>query len=194
MQMLYGSDYTARSQAIAAQILDHEEIVDVCCGRAALYTEFLYARPIKYLGLDLTAAMLRSARRDGASVQKFDVWIDPIPPADVIVMQSSLCQFIPRQREILDKLLMAARRLVIVAEPVRNMSSSHSSILSAIAKALTSPPPSAGQYQGQRFTDQSFLELLESYPEFISSQLLASGRERVALLNAKSISKAVGNE
>ena len=126
-------------------------------------------------------------------MRHFDLWVDPLPRADVIVMQSSLCQFIPRQREILDKLLGAARRLVIIAEPVKNMSSSHSTILASLAKKLTAPPPSAGQYQAERFTDQSFLEFVQSYPQFISSQLLASERERIALLHPSTGAKAVGN-
>jgi hypothetical protein len=62
------------------------------------------------------------ARRRGVDVRWFNLLTDPVPAADYVVMASSLYHFADRADEILDKLRRAARRAVIISEPVRNLS------------------------------------------------------------------------
>ena len=62
-----------------------------------------------------------------------------MPEADVVVLGSSLYHFRPREDELLARLLAAARRRVIVTEPVVNVASQGPRWLRRVAARLTDP-------------------------------------------------------
>jgi hypothetical protein len=63
----------------------------------------------------------------------------PWPEADVVVMMGSFYQFIPRQDLLLERMLRAARRRVIVCESVRHLATSPNPIVSFLGRRLSDP-------------------------------------------------------
>src|SRR5215213_536353 len=122
MAVLYrGADEPHR--IVADLVPPRSEILDVCCGDCAI-EPLLRVKGCRYIGLDLNPAFVSSARRRGLDVRAWDARADPVPPADFILLQSSLYQFVDRDRELLQNLLEMARRTLIVSEPVENWAAS----------------------------------------------------------------------
>jgi SAM-dependent methyltransferase len=158
MRVLYGDEYERAAAAVAARIADGASVVDVCCGTAQLYRDFLRARGCSYLGLDFNGDFVMHARRRGADVRWFNLDSDPIPTADYVVICSSLYHFADRADEIVAQLRRAARRAVIVSEPVSNLS--QLPVLGRLAAALTDPGVGDGDGHLQRFDLATFTALV----------------------------------
>jgi glycosyltransferase involved in cell wall biosynthesis len=154
MRALYGADYRATTAAVAAQIADGSSVVDLCCGTAQLYQDFLRQRGCTYLGLDYNGDFVMHARRRGVDVRWFNVLTDPIPAADYVVMCSSLYHFGDDLEALLGKMRRSARRAVVISEPVRNLSGAP--LVGGLIAALTNP--GVGSYTA-RFDLGSFGEL-----------------------------------
>jgi SAM-dependent methyltransferase len=155
MRALYGDEYRRAAAAVAARIPDGASVVDVCCGTAQLYRDHLRARGCSYLGLDFNGDFVMHARRRGADVRWFNLISDPIPAADYVVICSALYQFADRADEVVTKLRRAARRAVVISEPVHNLSQLPA--LGRVAAALTNP--GVGDGYMQRFDLDSFSAL-----------------------------------
>jgi glycosyltransferase involved in cell wall biosynthesis len=161
MRLLYGAEYAGTAAAVAARIADGASVVDVCCGTARLYHDFLRARGCSYLGLDFNGDFVMHARRRGADVRWFNLDADPIPPipaADYVVICSSLYHFWERADDVVTRLRRAARRAVIISEPVRNLSQLPA--LGRVAAALTDPGVGGGAGHLRRFDLESFAALV----------------------------------
>jgi len=186
MRLLYGRQFTGRYEVISSQIPDRSQVVEVCCGDCYLYTHYLKRKQVDYLGLDINPLFLDYARKKGVSVRRFDLWKDPIPSAEIVVMQGSLSQFIPHHRQILERLLAAARGRLIVAEPVRNLAASKNPIIAYLAKRLSDPGfyETGNPYLGKRFDTDSLTALFTSFEEF-RSFIGTPGKELVGVFVAK---------
>jgi glycosyltransferase involved in cell wall biosynthesis len=158
MRLLYGAEYERAAAAVAARITDGASVVDVCCGTAQLYRDFLRARGCSYLGLDFNGDFVMHARRRAADVRWFNLETDPIPAADYVVICSSLYHFADRADEILTRLRRAARRAVLISEPVRNLSQLPA--LGRLAAALTDPGTGESNGHLRRFDLDSFAALV----------------------------------
>src|SRR5262249_55191841 len=90
-----------------------------------------------YLGLDFNGDFVMHARRRAADVRWFNLETDPIPAADYVVICSSLYHFADRADEVVTRLRRAARRAVLISEPVRNLSQLPA--LGRLAAPLTVP-------------------------------------------------------
>jgi glycosyltransferase involved in cell wall biosynthesis len=137
MQALYGGQYADTLAAVARRIPDGASVVDLCCGTARLYQDFLRARRCAYLGLDFNGDFVMHARRRGVDIRWFDLLADPIPPADYVVMCSSLYHFGDHLDDVIGRMRQAASRAVIISEPVRNLSDAP--FVGRLAAALTNP-------------------------------------------------------
>jgi SAM-dependent methyltransferase len=178
---LYGRHYFARYRTIADLIPDRSTVLDVCCGPAVLYTRYLKQKGVTYTGLDLSKPFIDRLNRSGGRGLVWDVREDnALPSADYIVMQASLCHFLPDAQPVLERLLQATGRQTILAEPVVNLATHHSPLLSAIAKRWTDP----GNGQStQRFNERTLDELMGRYQPLITRQfLIPGGREKVYVL------------
>jgi hypothetical protein len=182
MRMLYGKNFDARYQVIADEIPDGASVVDVCAGDAYLYTKFLIKKNIRYTALDNSPFFLRWAQKKGLDYRKINVFFDEFPKADVVVMMASLCQFIPKEKEIVQKLIQSARQKVLLSEPISNLSSSHIQIIARISQRLTTPFEDSGQYAGKRFDEEQMVSLLKSFPGFKSVNKIPGGREIVGVI------------
>ena len=102
-------------------------------------------------------------------------------------MQASLYHFLPKPESVLGRMLRAARKAVIVAEPIRNWSNSRSSIFSVLGRRLTDP--GTGQHM-LRFSEEAFDKIFESYsPLVVKSFLIPGGREKVYILDTSQRSR-----
>ena len=93
-------------------------------------------------------------------------------------MQASLYQFIPNEKKILEKLLNATKKYLIISEPVINYSQSRSKLISKIARLLNNPGDGIKE---KRFNLESFKKTLTPFKKNIIKEFL-SGIEYVVLL------------
>jgi glycosyltransferase involved in cell wall biosynthesis len=172
MRALYAGQYRATYAAVAALIPDAASVVDVCCGTARLYQDFLRQRGCQYLGLDFNGDFVMHARRRGVDVRWFNLLTDPVPAADYVVMGSSLYHFGDRVDDVLDKMRRAARRAVIISEPVRNLTDLP--VVGGTIAALTNA--GVGNHE-QRFNPTSFAELARRH----GAEVIHEGDDRNAI-------------
>ena len=186
MRLLYGRHYDARYKALAELIPNDKTVLDVCCGPAFLYQYYLQNRAVEYTGLDMNAAFIKRLIARGGKGEVRDLRENnPLPRADVVIMQASLYHFLPAAKPIVDRLLEAANCQVIIAEPIRNLATSRSPVLSWMGRMLTDP--GSGD-QPHRFTEASLDRLFADYAPLVAqSFLIAGGREKVYVLNSKTL-------
>ena len=120
---------------VSGAIEPGSSVLDLCCGDAAI-APLLLAKGCRYTGLDLNERFVDAGRRRGLDVRRWDATSLPLPAdADVVCMLSSLYQFIPHERLLVEEMLRRARRRVIVSEPVHNWATSDSRVLRRVARA-----------------------------------------------------------
>ncbi|OBH58706.1 class I SAM-dependent methyltransferase [Mycobacterium sp. E2479] len=183
MRTLYGRHYAARFRAIAALIPEGATVLDVCCGPGTLYSRYLREKSVDYLGLDLNNGFIARLNDAGGRGEVRNLHADtPLPRADFVIMQASLYHFLPDPRAVVDRMLAAARNRVIVAEPVRNMTTSDNRVLAALGRRFTNPGDGA---QAHRFTEATLDEFFRNYaPRVVQQSLIAGGREKLYVLSA----------
>jgi SAM-dependent methyltransferase len=180
MRLLYRSGYRRRQEAIAELVPFGVSVLEVCSGPGRLYLDYLRDKGITYVGLDLSEAFVRYLRTRGGRALVWDVRsATPLPPADWVVMQASLYQFLPDARPVVDRMLEAARQHVVIAEPVHNLAAGGGPAGWLAAKATD---PGTGP-QSHRFDEASLAELFAPYePRIERSFSLPGGREKAYLL------------
>ncbi|PXX56470.1 methionine biosynthesis protein MetW [Nocardia tenerifensis] len=181
IRALYGRYYTARYRAVAALVPEGAGVVDLCCGPATLYTRYLRAKSVHYTGLDRNERFVGVVDRAGGHGKLWNLNSDAtLPAADYVVMQASLYHFLPDPAPVLDRMLAAAGKQVIIAEPVRNMASSENRVLAAVGRRFTD----AGDgVQAHRFTEATLDAFFRRYESHVVHQeLIAGGREKLYVL------------
>ena len=183
MLLLYGRHYPSRYRAIADLIPADRSLVDLCCGPALLFNRYLRAKNVRYTGLDINEGFIRKLIRNGGSGQVWDLRKDdPLPRADYVMMQASLYHFLPDASSVVERMLDAATRQVIIAEPIRNLTDSKSPVFARLGQFFTNP--GVGE-QPHRFTEASLDELFSVYASQVErSFLIAGGREKVYVINS----------
>lgn len=182
MRGLYGRHYAARMRTVAEQVPRGASVLELCCGPGTLYRRYLRDRADGYIGLDINAGFVAGLRRDGIDARRLDLADagQPLPPADVAIIQASLYHFLPDAATLIDRMLAAARRLVIVSEPIRNLSSSGLPLVGRLGRRAADP--GVGGHT-QRFDEPALDELMSRYREQTLSVLTIPGdREKIYLL------------
>ncbi len=181
MIALYGRHYASRYRAVADLIPGGSSVLDLCCGPALLYHRYLRHKSVQYTGLDVNAKFIGQLTRRGASGQIWDLRSEnPLPEADYVVMQGSLFHFLPNAAAVVDRMLRAARKQVVIAEPIRNLASSKVRLLALAGKLFTNP--GVGDHR-QRFDETSLDQLFSRYSSsVVESRLIAGGREKMYVL------------
>ena len=182
MLVLYGRHYFSRYKAIASLIPNGAGVLDVCCGPARIYSRYLKRKDVKYYGLDINEGFISNLIRAGARGEIWDLRDDrDLPPADYVLMHASLYHFLPDASGVIDRMLRAARKQVIIAEPIRNLADSNIPLLSPFARRQTDP--GIGK-QPARFTEITLDRLMSRYTSRLNqSFLIPGGREKVFVLN-----------
>lgn len=187
----YGRHYVDRYQAIADLIPAGASVLDVCCGPGILYQRYLRPKTVRYTGLDINEKFVHRIVRQGAVGRVHDLCSDDaLPEADYVVMQASLYHFLPDAGPIVSRMLAAARSAVIIAEPIRNLSTSTLRPISWLARTVTTPSAGAPP---ERFTESRLTELF-SQLDLVASPtfLISGGRERVYVFCVESLSGGPG--
>jgi trans-aconitate methyltransferase len=185
MRVLYGRHYGDRLRAVAAEVPPGASVLELCCGPGTLYSRLLRGRVSHYTALDVNDRFVASLRRRGIDARVADLARsgEPLPNADVVVMQASLYHFLPDASRILDRMLEAANQRVVVSEPVRNLASSTNPVIRLLGRRAADPGVGGGE---GRFTAQTLGTLMERYRERISKSFdIPGGRERVYVLDAR---------
>ena len=186
MRALYGRGFDARYRAVAELIEPGSEVFEVCAGDAYLYRRYLQPKAVRYAGGDINAAFVRHAQRRGIAIRQLDAVHDPIPGADYVVIQASLYQFIPDHVRLIEALLAAARRSLIVAEPIVNLSTSPSGLVRWLAQRGANP---GDGHKAARFDATSLDAALRVHfgDRIQSSATIARGRERLYCLRGAAL-------
>lgn len=182
IRALYGRHYAARYRMIADLIPRGSSVVELGCGPATLFDRYLRDREVDYTGLDVNRGFLERLERRGGRARSWDLHRDdPLPRADVVMMQASLYHFLPDAAPVVERMLAAADRLVIIAEPIRNLADSRLPLLAAAARRQTDP--GLGEH-ALRFTEPTLDRFLASFtPRPSRSFLIPGGREKVYLFD-----------
>ena len=184
MLALYGRHYPDRMRAVAAEVPDGASVLELCCGPGTLYRRYLRGRVSGYVGIDVNRRFVEQLSRRGVAANRLDLagGEEPLPAADVVILQASLYHFLPAPERILDRMLVAADDRVIVSEPVRNLASSDFPVVGRIGR-LAADPGVGGH--AQRFTEETLGDLMGRYRErVLRSFLIPGGRELVYVLAA----------
>lgn len=178
---LYGKNFNSHYEMIAKWIPDGSEVLDVCCGDATLYSLFLKKKKVIYKGIDINPYFIKSAEKKEIKVDYLNILEEEIPKADYIVVQASLYQFIPNQREIMKKLLSSTRKRFIISEPISNLSQSKWKLIKKLAQI--SANPGTGD-KNCRFIPEEFIKLLLEFEvdEYFTAP---GGRDIVGIFNKK---------
>lgn len=193
MRALYGRHYAARLRAVAEQVPDGASVLELCCGPGTLYLRHLRARVSGYVGVDVNDGFVERLRRRGVDARELDLadGAEPLPRADVVILQASLYHFLPHADRIIERMLAAARQQVIVSEPVRNLASSGNSLVARLGRRAADPGVGG---HADRFTEASLAALMARYDErILRSFPIPGGRELVYVLRpADRSGKAAG--
>lgn len=189
MRAAYRSEYAERYARVAAQITAPSRVVELCCGDLRLH-DHLARRGLlaSYRGVDLNPSMVAHGQRRGISVQQADVrTLIHIPPADVVVMQASLYQFHGTAESLLRRLWQAAGRQLIIAEPVRNLSSSRNPLVRRIGTVLSRTDEARHPF---RYTACDLVELYARAGVPMTQMSHTSHRREVVISSVKDMAPA----
>jgi len=183
MLALYGRGYPERYRTLAALIPEGASVLDVCCGPAVLFHRYLKPKHIQYTGLDINPRFIQRLSASGGTGIAWNVEdARPLPNAQYVVMQASLYHFLPDPLPVLDRMLAAAEKQVLLAEPIRNLADSEIRMLAFLARKFTNP--GTGE-QPTRFDESRLDALLRPYHErgqVLESRLISGEREKLYIL------------
>lgn len=181
MMALYGRHYSARYKTIADLIPREAEVLELCCGPGTLYLRYLRQKNVKYRAIDMSEEFARALLRRGIAIELWDLRSErPLPTAEYVIMQGSLYHLLPDAGPMLDRMLEAARKTVIVAEPMRNFARSRFALLRWLSRKLTEPGSGS---QARRLVEKELDELMTRYGNLLCRQFLApGGRDKVYVL------------
>ena len=135
--LLYGRHHRVRYEVIADLIPPSASVVDICCGPATLYNRFLRAKNVRYTGLDISPSFIDALNKCGGHGIVWDLRSNRrLPLADYVIIQGALYFFLPDPSPLLERMLAAANEEVIVAEAIRNLSTSAIPGISKLSKRL----------------------------------------------------------
>ena len=140
---------------------------------------------VAYTGLDINERFVQEAKHRGINARVFNLRGDrlPLDKYDYVIIQASLYQFIPEHAAVLEKLLSASKSRLIVAEPLRNISSSPCKLLARLA-AVASDPGSGPI--ARRFDEASLDAAVRQLPAAIEkTEWIPGGREKIYLLKKR---------
>lgn len=189
MRLLYGRFFEARYAPVAELIPDGSSVHEVCAGDCRFYWKYLAGRKIRYQASDKNPVFVRSARSKGIDCLQLDLKAGSPPPADYIVIMASLYQFMPDHKVVVDRLLAASAKGLILTEPVVNLASSPNPLLRLAGRLGTNP---GGGAAPMRFNAQSLDAFVgEFYSDCLAgSAVIAGGREKLYVLRRSSTAKA----
>jgi hypothetical protein len=185
MLILYGRGYWERYRIISELIPQGSSVLDLCCGPATLFHRYLKRKAVCYTGLDINRGFVERLSANGATGAVWDLEEDrPLPRSEYVLMQASLYHFLPNALPIVERMMAAAKKQVLIAEPIRNLADSQNPVLALLARKFTNP---GTRDQPNRFDEARLDALLEPYQkrgQVLKSRLIAGGREKLFILRS----------
>jgi len=179
-KLMYAGSYLEKFRKASDVLEEGASALDVCCADATLF-DIAKGKRIKYAGVDVNARFVRLAKKKGIDARRMNVeTADALPEADYVVMLSSLYQFIPRHEEIIDKMVAAARKKVVVSEPVKNLASSRNRIIASAAGRLSDPGTGIKTH---RFDENALKEMIKDR-SVTDSGIICGGKEFFFVIDA----------
>jgi hypothetical protein len=178
MRQLAGEYFSQRYSAVAELIPEKANVIEVCMGDAYLYSSYLGRKQVRYAGLDINETFVRCAMRKGIAAKIVDVMSEDIEPADYVIMQGSLYQFIPDEKQIIKKLLNAAKKQLIISEPIRNRAQSNNPLISFLARRAVNP---GNGHRLERFDENRLLECFRFFEEFKKIIIVPGGIDMIGI-------------
>lgn len=162
MNILYGMKYKKRFDSII-DIIDSNDndIVELCFGDVYI-AKYAKSNGKDWVGLDINDEFVRFAKAQGFNALNKNILNDDIPKSDVCIMAGSLYHFIENIETILIKLLDGSKK-VIISEPIKNLS--NNKYIGMFARKSANAGNGDEEF---RFTESSFIEMLEKYKEKLS--------------------------
>jgi hypothetical protein len=186
MRLAYGSKFETRYKHLERYIPENCELLELCMGDAFFYQHYLQKKNITYKCADINPVFVRSARKKGIDAQLLDVYSDPIPKADYILMQASLYHFIPDEKKIIEKLLDACNKAVIISENVENLSNASSKIRADLGTYLSKAKSGQSRI---KFTRKTLRESLSDHKHYIDAwEELPENKEVIIVLRKYPVS------
>jgi SAM-dependent methyltransferase len=183
MRLLYGRGYNERFRSLAELIPGGSSVLDVCCGPGTLFQRYLRAKGVRYTGLDINRRFIERLSADGATGITWNLKDNrPLPRAEYVIIQSSLYHFLPDASSVIERMIAAADKQLLIAEPIRNVVDSRIRPVAFIARKLADP--GTGD-QPSRFNEARLDALMERYRRrghAVRSKLIAGGREKLYIL------------
>lgn len=181
MLVLYGREYFKRFKTIAALIKNNSSVVELCCGFGDFYFSGLKDKEISYLGVDLSPAFVKYGLKKGLNIIERDINNFDFSPSDYYVMISSLYHFYPEPEIIIKKMLAAAKRNVIIVEPVKNWLNAKSMIISRLVLFLTDEGGGKNKF---RFTEESLAKLMQEHfkENIVRIEKMKNKKEKIYIL------------
>jgi hypothetical protein len=164
MQLAYGEHYKIRYEKLIEYIPANCELLELCMGDAHFYLNYLKGKNINYKCADINPVFVKAAKKKGLNCTTLDVFTDQIPSCDYILMQASLYHFIPDEKKVIDKLLNACKKAVIISENVENLSNSSSGFKAWLGEYLSKAKSGQSKI---KFTRQTLSETFASYKKHI---------------------------
>src|SRR5262249_20572640 len=110
----------------------------------------------------------------------------PLPRAQYVIMQASLYHFLPHALSVVDRMMQAAEKRVLIAEPIRNMVSSDVPVLTVLARKLTNPGTGEQPHRFDEVRLDTLLEPFKARGQVLQARLIAGGREKLYVLASES--------
>jgi hypothetical protein len=156
MNLLYKGKYRSRFDSIG-NLISGQSVTELCFGDTII-ADKCGANNIKWTGLDVNEQFSARAKKKGYDVISADInTIKAFPKADTCIMCGSLYHFNSNLPELISKMLDCAP-VIIISEPVKNLSSSKG-IIGKIARASATVK---GHKQTFRYTKDTLTETLSN--------------------------------
>ncbi|MFH1069955.1 MAG: methionine biosynthesis protein MetW [Candidatus Glassbacteria bacterium] len=171
MRIIYRGQFELRYKKIAELIPDGSVVNDICCGDGYIYSKYLRSKKVSYHGFDNNPSFIRWLRANGIKSSLLDIYHDPLPSGDILLLQASLYQFIPEHESLLKKLLASIHKKIIISEPITNLSSNKSRLISKFAQWMSATEKGPCR---ERFDREKLMEL---FAKFGASEVINCGRD-----------------
>jgi len=160
MRLSYRSEYRERYSLLAEYVGRPSHVLEVCCGDLVLHGQLARRGLLRsYRGVERSPSMVALAHRQGVRVDRLDLRAAAeLPRAEIVIMQASLYQFHDLAETLLPRLWNAAERQLLVAEPVRNLSSSGNPVMRWAGQLMSRTDEGPHPF---RYTEQTLLQLYE---------------------------------
>lgn len=178
IRILYNKNFKDRYRDLYSKIPTNCSIVELCMGDAYLYKNFLKDTCASYHGLDNNKNFVNHAHKCGINARQLDVNKLDFPSAEILLMQGSLYHFHPNEKELIATMIKASKKLVIIAEPIKNLSTSKWNWIARISQLFSNARHSDKAF---RFNEESLRQLFIDFEELQSISFITGGREMIGV-------------